>query len=65
MRATTAIENAFSFVGAGITSKKIETMPRSRKSGPIQKAGPSQEPRLQGSFGLEIPTADSVTLVTE
>jgi hypothetical protein len=34
MRATTAIFDVFSFAGAGITSKTIETMRLSRKSGP-------------------------------
>ena len=49
MRATTAIFDVFSFVGAGITSKKIETMPALPQvgTGPSRKipsAGRSRRP---------------------
>ena len=59
MRATTAIFDVFGFVGAGIASKKIGTMRRSRKSGP-------DLPARSLAGWTEFPSRpDSVTLVTE
>jgi hypothetical protein len=53
VRATTAIFDVFGFAGAGITSKKIETMPDNRKSNPTS---------AQDSHGSAISAASSSKL---
>ena len=81
MRATTAIFDVISFVGAGMTSKTVVTKPDVRKSGPsnwtlgaLNTCRPAtSRPRKaepvvenpQDCFGGGDTADDSVTLVTE
>src|SRR5262245_41426096 len=52
MRATTAIFDVFSFVGAGMTSKTVETKPDVRKSGPPRPARLLRETGRRRPSGL-------------